>query len=186
MLGKEQELEIRKETKLGQKTQQIVCKRMIQAALIWICSLAKTQRRSSSLSVSGDDKRRRGRVTGRLQLQHLGNAAGPGAPGPLPPQLITAKKDCLLFCSFYSTAREEGGGGRGKIACGHIWGRSSPARTAGQCLAGGFVGKGRSCPWVGWGKGKGERKNTQKSTASWNCPCRCCQSQGWHKPNRAG
>lgn len=97
MLGKEQELEIRKETKLGQKTQQIVCKRMIQAALIWICSLAKTQRRSSSLSVSGDDKRRRGRVTGRLQLQHLGNAAGPGAPGPLPPQLITAKR--IVFSS---------------------------------------------------------------------------------------
>lgn len=29
----------RSERKLGQKMQQIVCKRMIQAALIWICSL---------------------------------------------------------------------------------------------------------------------------------------------------
>lgn len=73
--------------KLGQKMQQIAWKRMIQAALIWICSLAKTQRWRSSLSVSGDDKRRQGKSRGSLQLQHLGNDAGTGAAprrGPAP------------------------------------------------------------------------------------------------------
>lgn len=65
---------LRSERKLGQKMQQIVCKRMIQAALIWICSLAKTRCWRSSLSVSGDDKRQRGKVTG---LRRIVAAAAP-------------------------------------------------------------------------------------------------------------
>lgn len=71
--GKEQEFEIGKETR-PENAADIVCKRMIQAALVWLCSLAKTESWRSSLSVSGDDKRQPGKVTG---LRRVVAAAAP-------------------------------------------------------------------------------------------------------------
>ena len=96
---------LRLERKLGQKMQQVVCKRMIQAALIWICSLAKTQRWRSSLSVSGDDKRQRGKSRGRSalsQLQHLGNDTGIAAAprGPAPALINHGEKGLSLLLFF--------------------------------------------------------------------------------------